>query len=101
MPQTPSVGLTLSCDEAGRLLKELQRERLKSNTLERALAELQKEFDCQRKEFDHKLASSSRLLQDADGSREELEKRLSNGLKALTDDCILLRRSHHQCKEPA
>ncbi len=67
VPQTPSVGLTSSSNEA-RLLEELQRERSKSNKLEKTLAEL-------RKEFDYKLASSSRLLQDADWSREELEKR--------------------------
>ncbi len=78
VPQTPSVGLTLSCDE-GQLRKDLQRERLKSNKLERALAELQKE-----------LASSKLLLENANCSQEELEERLSKGLKALAGDCILL-----------
>lgn len=98
--QTPSVGLTSSCNEA-RLREELQWERLRSNKLERFLANLRKELHCQRKEFDCELASSSQLLKDADWSREELEKRLSKALEALTDSgCILLRTSlqkHHQC----
>jgi len=99
-PPLPShVGLTSSCNEA-QLLKELQLERLRSDTLEKTLAELRKELDCQRKEFDYKLASSLQLLEDADCSREELEMKLSKGLKALTgSDCILLRPSlqkHHQ-----
>lgn len=99
-PQTSPVGLTSSCNEA-QLLKELQWERLRSDTLEKTLAELRKELDCQRKEldcqrkeFDYKLASSLQLLEDADCSREELEMKLSKGLKALTgSDCILLRPS--------
>lgn len=90
VPQIPSVGLTSSCNEA-QLLEKLQYERLKSDTLERDLAKLRKELDsqrkeldCQRKDMEREFDSLSLLLEYANLSREELEKKLSKGLKALT-----------------
>lgn len=78
--QIPSVGLTSSCNEASLLKEELRRERLRSDTLEGDLAKLRKEHDYQRREFD----SLSLLLEYTDLSREELEKKLSQVVKALT-----------------
>jgi predicted nucleic acid-binding Zn-ribbon protein len=84
VPQTP-VGLTLS-DEADQLRKDLQRQRLESNKLGRALAESQKE-----------VASLKLLLENANRNQEKLEKKLTKGLKALAGDCVLFPRP----REPA